>query len=141
MVPHIQLTTHDFRIFRGKTSMEIYLILEEVRIKVKKATNYGFDNTHFFYQDLNIGVSPSGFTAYSRKTGTFIDRLWFEERLFEQQDVDLLSDWAHQVSMGQTYCRECQNWVLEFEPYSFAGAVCLKCYDPIKHLPPDTRGD
>lgn len=47
------------------------------------------------------------------------------------------------IEDGWYPCQECGEMVKREDGshFSFAGFVCQKCYDPKRHLPPDTRGD
>lgn len=57
--------------------------------------------------------------------------------------ADKLEDLCIKSPIGHMLCNDCNKSfpVADMRSYSFAGIVCQGCYDPAKHLPPDTRGD
>lgn len=53
-----------------------------------------------------------------------------------------MEEYITRITDGEFYCDSCRAWkpAGHFKPYSFAGFVCSKCFDPKRHLPPDTSG-
>lgn len=61
---------------------------------------------------------------------------------FPKLEAKEIRDIIKKVSAHKTKCNDCGEWIDNHKiiNYSFAGGVCKKCYDPKKHLPPDTSG-
>ena len=49
-----------------------------------------------------------------------------------------LGEMLDNVLKGRSKCNDCGTWVSEGKTHSYAGFVCNNCYDPAKHLPPNT---
>jgi len=139
---HFDYMHHDKWV--GRNLKELHREMEGLRIRIKKATNYGWDNSQFFIDDmyghpaLSVQFSHYGtITFWNARNGCSIETFG----KFGKEEAGTVSDWIEKISEGLTQCNECKKWVKEYVHYSFAGAVCKKCYNPKKHLPPDTRGD
>jgi hypothetical protein len=120
---------------------------EKIRIKVKEATGYAWDNSHFMIDDsygypaLSIMFGGNSISVWNAKNRRSIGRLAGDE--FTKEHARTLEGWADKVQELLTRCNECKQWVKEGEwkAYSYAGAVCLSCYDSEKHQWPSTMHD
>ena len=54
---------------------------------------------------------------------------------------ETLKEYDSMLRDDRRRCNVCSKWfpAKDMHMYSFAGIVCETCYDPKKHLPPDTR--
>lgn len=142
--PEIHFDHLHHRQWIGKDLKDLDKEMNELRVKVRDATNYRWDNSHFFIDSyiahktaLEVLFSPSSITFWNAVNGCAISG--FTE--FGKEEAKQVSEWIKNITEGLTQCNECKKWVKEYTHYGFAGAVCEDCYDPNRHLPPDTSGD
>lgn len=115
--------------------------LEELRIRVKEASGYTWDNGHFFIDDvcgmpaIEFAVTADSFSMWEANHNTSIGD-------FTSIPNDLSVMVNEHIAAGAVRCSECGGWFGEgkWVSYSFAGAVCNKDYDPAKHKGPDSSG-
>lgn len=130
----------------GKTLHELHEESEDLRKRLKEASNYFWDSTHYFIDD--IGGRPAVEVLFhedfihlwNARNGVALS-LFRTHDPFSEEDSKALSLILHRIYEGLTQCQQCGEWVTEIKRYSFAGGVCGKCFNPRKHLPPDTHGD
>jgi hypothetical protein len=134
------------------TASKIIEESERLRIAVKQATDYVWDNTHFILETssgqagliIQFASDDEGgiIECWSARTRCSIDCLRIGEPGTETRKklVESLEEWADQAAKGKAYCCECHKWVDAFKTFGFAGSACVTCYNPKKHLPPDTSG-
>ncbi len=124
----------------GLTLGQIAAELERLRVAAKTAVGYWADNTHFIFDDL-YGHAAVIFQVYAdtphvalweANHGTWLGH-------FDDFPPDLAVWMNDHIAKGEVKCGECGQWIKEYVQYDFAGAVCQSCYDPKKHLPPDSR--
>jgi hypothetical protein len=153
ITPVIHFDHHQFsHDWKDKTAAEIVEASEKLRIAVKEATDYRWDNEHFVFQatdgrpGLNIQFAADGtggvISCWSSRTQGAIGDLVIGEPGTETRAklVETLSEWADQAVQGKALCSDCHKWVDAFKHFDFAGTVCLHCFNPKRHLPPDTSG-
>jgi len=143
--PQIHFDYLHHRKWRGITLVDLHNIHEALRENVKEASNYFYDNSHFYIDDLcgkpalTVLFELTCITFWNAKTGRCIGSI------MDTTDTSLkiIDEMISKVSDGMDKCHECGTWQPsnEMESYSYAGVVCKKCYNPKKHLQPDTRGD
>lgn len=127
----------------GADLNELYNEMEKLRIAVKKASNYYWDSSIFFINDLcgypalKVLFSESSISFWNARNGCSLGTF----DTFGTKESKELDSYIANVSKGLTRCNVCKAWFKDFKSYSFAGAVCKDCYDPERHLPPDTSGD
>jgi hypothetical protein len=124
----------------GITLPQLAAALELLRVRVKQAANYSWDNSHFFIDDIYGHPALKIQTHGDGSIGIWEANHNTAVGLFGSIPDDLGAMVGH-AQQGEVLCHDCGQWVSEFRRFSFAGAACLTCYDPTKHLPPDTRGD
>lgn len=137
--PVIEIDINQVKYFVGKDLKKLKKEMEELRLKVKKATGYTWDNSHFRLTIhnkpvMNISFYTTQISIYNHKTG---DHIGDFNKNFTMIDATVLKDWALQLEKGLQRCLDCGKWVKEGKGYSYAGFVCNDCYDPGVHLPPD----
>jgi hypothetical protein len=144
MTPILMFSQLDFEewVKQKKDPFVLQKELECLRKAVKKATGYQWDNNHFLIEDDYRGPQM----IWSMYDGEV--HLWsfpFERSLgyhkLDSTFMPFLKEALSQLRQGKMLCSDCRKWVKEYVSFSYAGAVCKRCYDPKKHLPPDTRGD
>jgi len=115
--------------------------MEALRIRVKEATGYTWDNCHYFITDvygkpaISISFYSDGVNLWSAVTGTSLGNL-------ETLDHKLIETFVEEIQDGRDRCCQCEKWFSKpLKRYSYAGAVCPGCYNPKVHLTPDTSGD
>lgn len=147
--PYYVMDVYVPREWEGKKINQICLDMEKIRLKLKEAVNYTWDNSHFYITDIygklsiTLLFSPDyGINAWSYNTGAKIITQWNYNRKWTKKDTKELQDIVHHLEEGETQCQVCKNWFKtgDWKHYSFAGAVCNKDFDPRIHLPPDTSG-
>lgn len=127
---------------KGFSWLQIKDMLNEMRKAQKQALNYVWDNEHFYLDDL-FGHPAIKFSIYSDGSGIGLWNARTNSNIgsFKSFPDDIEVWLTRYIPEGYNKCNDCGKWVKEWKHYSFAGAVCLSCYDPTRHLPPDTRGD
>lgn len=147
MHPEIHFDYLEPNRWAGKSFLALYAEMETLRKAVKKASGYGWDNTHFYIDDLfgkpaiQIQFWPTNLSIWSAQTGTNFGSIESLDNTVSPFVLERLDKVRRGVEKGLTECNVCREWVKHFVRYSFAGAVCSKCFDPEKHKGPDTRGD
>lgn len=165
MRPEIHFDYLEPRQWEGKTFKQLHGEMNELRKKVKDATGYFWDNSHFYINDcfgrpaLTVGFYETNIAFWNARNGasigSFYERTGKEKLLaavvgsdifavdavFTEEMAKLIDEWTHKVSEGLTMCNECRGWFGEYRAYSYAGAVCNGCFDPKRHTMPDTMGD
>jgi hypothetical protein len=130
----------------NKPLSQLYKEMDELRKKVKVASGYTWDNSHFFINSiygrpaLQVGFYNGSISFWNAETGTSIDS--FSE--FGREESNKVNEWISHIEKHEIQCNDCGEWVKKSEEgqyYSFAGFVCNKCYNPKVHLPPNTKGD
>jgi hypothetical protein len=122
---------------------------ENLRKKVMEATNYSREN--FVLEDSNgrpaltllwSSEKDGTLSCWSVRTGLYIGA--FKPEAWDEDNRDkllnTLDEWCDKANQGMARCSECGQWVNAYKKYSYTGSVCLKCYNPKKHLPPDSSG-
>jgi hypothetical protein len=143
--PEISFNYLAHRDWENKTILEIYKASENIRKAIKEATNYFWDNSHFYIRDisgievLQIGFYKDCISFWNAKTGDGI--LSINNKTVTHKDIKTIDELIENIHENKRLCLECGKWVSEGKRYSFAGFVCQDCYNPETHLPPDTRGD
>lgn len=141
--PYVVFDKYQLNRWTSLSMLELHEELEKLRKNVKGATDYHWDNTHFYISDiygklaLQFQTSRSSISFWNARNSRFIRD--FTE--VTDEVVKTIFDYIYQIEHGKTMCGACQKWVSDYKTFSFAGAVCFDCYDPKVHLPPDTRGD
>lgn len=128
----------------GQNGKQVERELESIRDKIGKACSYPWDNSHFYICDitgtpvLTVHVNGDSLHLWAANGGHSIGE-WSISALTKEQARKIVDE----VSNGNFLCPDCGKWkdASKKKTYSFAGAVCPKCYNPKRHLPPDTRGD
>jgi hypothetical protein len=148
MTPQIHFDYTEPRNWIGKTFVQIKNEMENLRIAIKNASGYFWDSQNFFIDDisgkpaLRVQFWPDNISLWNATNGRGIQTIQSDENgIFTEDDYNKLYTCVVKVANGFTQCASCNDWVKEYKPYSFAGAVCLTCFDPERHKGPDTRGD
>ena len=131
--------------WKGVTLVDLDDIHNALREKVKDASGYYYDNSHFYIDDLcghpalTVLFEPTCISFWNAKTGRCIGGILDTT----DTSLKLIDDMIHNVSDGRDRCSECGVWQPsnEMKSFGYAGVVCKNCYNPKKHLQPDTRGD
>lgn len=118
--------------------------MDKLRQALADAVDYPWGNSHFYITNargipiMHCHFEDDGITCWIEENGVNIGE--FNFLLVSKVEWNHVVD---QVTKGLTPCGSCGKWIphAEVQHYSFAGGVCPKCYNPAKHLPPDTRGD
>lgn len=122
----------------------LYRHTERLRKALKKATDYTWDNSHFYIEDL-FGKVVLTVQFHPELVSFWIYRTGVSAAMFNAKTLtaEALKDLVANASKNLTPCNACGKWIPndKVKHYSFAGGVCPKCYNPKRHLPPDTRGD
>ena len=135
------------------SAVEVAVEAEKLREELALATDYPWGNTHFVLeassgqpglqlQWTNDGAHCDGsFGVWSARTNTAVVTVSAAEFDIDNRltTAHLLEDWADKAAEGQIRCAECKNWSHTWKHFSYAGSVCLRCFNPKKHLPPDSR--
>ena len=150
ITPKIHFSYLDTRAWVGKTHTELSKEMEALRVRVKEASGYPYDNSHFIIDDISghpaltllFSNNPDYpyLSVWSAINGVCIGEIGSGKK-WTDKDSKTIEDWVWHVNSGLTRCNECSKWVGHINHYSFAGGVCDDCYNPQKHLPPDTSGD
>ena len=146
MEPQIHYGNSEPRFWVGKSTKELYDEMEKLRIAVKNASGYTWDNSQFFIDDgcghvaLTVLFMEKEISFWNEKTGSTMGSF---VGVFSQEDYDRVREWIRNIEDDLVKCNECDAWVKKEKGhfYSWAGFVCNKCYDPKVHVGPDTRGD
>lgn len=146
MQPIIAISRYELSAYTSFRDM--YEKLDILRVKVKQATGYRPDNQHYYFYDVG-GVLCLPFILTNTVNNIAISLYaWTgSQYLFHYEDWELfkkmLPNILDKVSKGYLWCDVCNKWKKDysFQSYSYSGVVCKKCYNPKKHLPPDTKGD
>lgn len=124
-------------------------IAEKLRVAVKQAIGYWPDNSNFIFEDAygtpalklhwEANADLSTWSVRTNcSTGNISAAEWDAN---PKLAIENLKDWAEKAAKGMAVCSTCGKWVNAFKKYSYAGSVCLECFDPKKHKHPDTTGD
>ncbi len=124
--------------------------LEALNHRVKEASGYRWDNPHWFFDDSRGKPAIQFIICHNQKDG-YVMSLWnavtgtsikesIKDPVWTPEHSKLIRGLSEKIADDLVQCLECGEWVPKYIHYSFAGAVCEKCYDPKKHLPPDTSG-
>ena len=143
--PEIHFDYLHHRKWKGVTLVDLYNIHEALRKKVKDASNYQYDNDNFYIDGLcgkpalEVSFTPDDICFWNAKTGRYIGSVTDTTNTSSK----LIDEMICNVSNGMDKCDECGTWQPsnEMKSFSYAGVVCKNCYNPKKHLQPDTRGD
>lgn len=141
--PAIHLDYRHHLDWKDRPIQHIWEELIDLRRKISEVIRHRWGDPHFYIENIH-GVPVLSFIALEEFFSFWLvrnGRAIGDISLFDDRNIRMLSDWIKKASAGLTRCNECGEWAKESICYSFAGAVCPKCYNPEKHLPPDTRGD
>jgi hypothetical protein len=152
ITPVVSFSHHHFIEWLALTFKEMAAEAEKVRLALKVAIDYPWDNPQFVLEDstgkpaltlLFDASSPAGtLTCWSVRTGCMIGTFTEDARKADPKEfVCKIEDWANRASDGQARCAECGHWVIAFKKFDFTGSVCMDCYSPKKHHAPHTSGD
>ena len=139
----------------GKPMKELAKEINGMEKKMKDAIDYNWANHHIkisglcgkptislqFYNEETHGNSCNSIDLWNAKNGVSMGSLASKDNTWLPEWSDKIVEWPRNIEKGLTMCNSCKKWVKEIKFYSFAGGVCVDCYDPKKHLSPDTRGD
>lgn len=164
MRPEIHFYKYETRDWEGERFDELYRKMDDLRRKVMEQTGYWMSNSHFFIDGvygkpcLSVLFSDDSISFWNAKNdisiGSFMDirdvkadmkgavtssSILARGRGFTLEMTELICHYCDKIDEGLTMCNVCHKWVKNYKSYSFAGAACLLCYDPNKHLPPDSR--
>jgi hypothetical protein len=153
VTPYLHLSanflSHNDTELRELKAASVAAVINGLQGLVKKACKFIFDNDKIIIEDstgraaLKASFDRDGsITFWSARTGTSIGCV--EGKTIDakrQLCSKTIEDWANKAADGMVRCNECGRWVNIYQPYSYAGAVCNDCYNPKKHLAPDTRGE
>lgn len=112
--------------------------LDNLRIRMKEAAGYYWDNSHFYVDDIYgkpaiiFVVMDEGISMWEANHKTSIGN-------FDEIPEDIRQIIDH-IAEGEVRCSEDGEWVKEFKRYSYAGAVCVAHFNPAKHKGPDSSG-
>lgn len=155
MIPAIIVRTEEI-CSSNQTLENLYSTLREKRIAIKEAFGYPFDNEYFFLSDITGNIYARFSISKIEKSKAFPGprysytlslydlsgqhHIGYFARTPSSTDLDTIAD---HIAKHRLRCDQCHEWRLakNLLTYSFAGTICKKCYNPKKHLPPDTRGD
>jgi hypothetical protein len=135
------------RMWEGKTLSQLHEEHEHIAKEAKKAVGYPFDNTHYMLTGysheplITVLFGTNGMSFWAYKSGRALSLS--PEGKWTHKDTEELRQSLEHVQCGYLQCGGCNGWwkAERMKEYSFAGSVCPECYDPAKHLPPNTRGD
>lgn len=128
--------------WRGKlNALELYI--DKVSVPIVKATGQIASKCHTVLDNtsgqaaLKLLVMRGEITFWNVNSGATIAT--FKDIPSSKEITEMLDN----VDAGKDKCDMCGHWfqTKDMKSFSFAGIVCKKCYNPRKHLPPDTRGD
>jgi hypothetical protein len=145
MEPQIHFSTSDIRKWEGKATYQLHEEMDSLRVKVRDASGYRWDNSHFFIDDgfgkpaLKVLFYGDGISFWNARNGVALDT--FTRLTWAADTSEAIREWVDKIEKGLTRCQDCKGWVKHINHFDFAGGVCDKCYNPKIHLPPDTRGD
>jgi len=115
---------------------------------VYAATEYFWTgNDHYVIDDgygkaaLKLNINEEVISFWNYKTGTAVGDIGKEE--WDKNPAASgrkIEECVGHVSNDEVLCLECGKWVKKWKHYSYAGSVCLKCFNPKKHQRPDTSG-
>lgn len=131
----------------GKSFVELYEETEALRKAVKKATNFYWDNTHFYITNIfgkpaiQIQFWQNNISLWNNFNGCGLKTIISKTGIITSDMINYLNEAVSKVTEGFTQCGKCDEWVNEHKKHSYAGAVCLGCFDPKVHKGPDTRGE
>lgn len=145
MHPEIHFGYREHIDWTKKPLKELYVEMEELRKKVRQASGYTWDNSHFFINSiygkpaLQVLFSEDSLSFWNAETGSSMGS--FEQ--YTNDEAREVSDWISHIEEHEIQCNQCKEWVKNKDGhyYSFTGFVCNKCYNPKVHLSPNTRGD
>lgn len=144
MYPAIHFDYLEAEKWAGQDTTVLYQQMDHLRKKVKYATNYNWDNSHFYITSLfgkiilEVGFYPSSFALWSYTSGIHIGS--FEPATITRAEIKNI---VKQTTDNKSPCYQCKQWIAneKLVRFGFTGGVCKKCYNPKVHLPPDTSGD
>lgn len=131
------------------TTEDMFNSAQKIHANLQKATGYTWGNDHFYIDDIcgrptmKIGFYADQFTFWAVHNGqtiiTIDNNAWMNFRSITISEID---DCISNLSKGLGKCLECYKWFPndKLKSYSYTGIVCKKCYDPSRHLPPDSSG-
>ena len=151
ITPTIYFSYNHFREpeWNGLTAKQVAEKATAIRLAVKAATDYSWDNTHFVLEDssglpaLKLQWDDDGnLSCWSARTNCTVGDIsataWNNDTTAA---IKVLGEWADNAVKGMARCTDCGRWVNAFKRYGYTGSACLECYDPKKHKQPDTSGD
>jgi hypothetical protein len=147
--PYIYLDNEEVRMWEGKTLSQLHEEHEHIAKEAKKAVGYPYDNTHYVLTgythepQVKVLFSTDSISFWAFKSDRALKSVCLTGTIWTRKDTEELRRSIEKVQCGYLQCGECNQWwkAERMKDYSFAGTVCPQCYDPAKHLPPDTRGD
>lgn len=143
ITPVVYIDRYNAEKFAGTDGETTSRLVEASENAMKRAVGYTWGNTHVYITNtagrpvLQVQWSGDYITFWFVATGVSVGG--FEQSKMTKAQMIELIDKAE----THTRCQSCEKFVPhdKVKHYSFAGGVCPKCYDPKKHLPPDTSGD
>ena len=147
LTPELHFGINDVRKWKGKHPNDVWKILKPMLDGMKRAVDYPYDNTHLYIRDTRGGVvlqvlfvpSCDSIEFWNAKTHTAL-KDGIRDKI-TKADITYVTDAMWHITQGQTMCTVCGEWVDAYKNFSYAGAVCVGCYDPDKHKGPDTSGN
>lgn len=118
-------------------------LAQAVTLTNRMADNY---ETKFILEDkqgrpgltLQFNLCDGSLTVWSARTNTGAGTIDNDHMEVDNRTstAAMLEDWANKAAEGQIRCAECGEWVHAWKPFSIAGAVCMRCFNPQKHILP-----
>lgn len=124
---------------RGVKLTDLAKELNDLRIRMKEAAGYFWDNSHFYVDDIygkpaiSFLVRDDGIDMWEANHGTSLGD-------FAEIPEDIARIINDHIAVGEVKCSEDGEWVKEFKRFSYTGAVCVKHFDPVRHKGPDSSG-
>ena len=124
---------------RGVKLADLARELEALRIRIKEAAGYFWDNSHFYINDIfgkpaiELLVNDEGISMWEANHGTSIGH-------YEEIPENITEIINGKIAKGMVLCSDGDHWVSRFKKFSYAGAVCAEHFDSRHHKGPDSSG-